>query len=375
MTLPTTSGTVSQYGFTQGQIIDHAFRRAGLQPEQASSENIQIAQDLLFSILSEWSNAGFPLWTKQYLTLGPVLGSPDVACPLGTVDVIHAYWRNLNPYRGPAVTSDGQDATVLFGGTVNSDITITGTTPHVQVSFGSSTGLYTVGVLLGGTSSITTSLQILGSNNNVTYTVVQTLPSTTFTPGVWQYFDLNPVPSYPYFQVQYASGTPWVLNQLNFGLANASDIMIGPLNIDDYYNLPSKFQQGDRAVSAWVDRQLNYPVIKLWNVPNQLAFYNGLVSVLTRRYIQDPGQMSNAVEIPQRCNEALMWRLACSLIYEIKDREDASAAQAGYMALMQRQQRIQQIETKATKAESLMWAEERSKGPIKIMPRTRCYTR
>ena len=165
------------------------------------------------------------------------------------------------------------------------------------------------------------------------------------------------------------------MNQLNFGLANASDIMIGPLNIDDYYNLPSKFQQGDRAVSAWVDRQLNYPVIKLWNVPNQLAFYNGLVSVLTRRYIQDPGQMSNAVEIPQRCNEALMWRLACSLIYEIKDREDASAAQAGYMALMQRQQRIQQIETKATKAESLMWAEERSKGPIKIMPRTRCYTR
>ena len=111
-----TSGTVSTYPFDQRKVIEHAFRRAGLQPEMASAENIEIAQDLIYTITSEMASAGFPLWTRQFLLLGTQIGGTDVACPVGTSDVIHAYWRQFSPYRGAATLSTGVSGTSLFSG-------------------------------------------------------------------------------------------------------------------------------------------------------------------------------------------------------------------------------------------------------------------
>lgn len=367
-----TSGTVSTYSFSLRKVIEHAFRRAGLMPEEASSEQLQIAQDLVFSQTSEWINAGFPLWTRQYLLLGPSLNSPEVACPIGTVDVLHAYWRIFQPYRGAAALTTGADATALFAGQPNADATIAGPSPGVSVAFASATEIDTIGVL-GGATSLTGALEVQTAPDGTTWTTVATLPSTTFTQGAWSYFDLDPVIVAPYVRVIAPSAASWTVNQFNFGLANGEDIMIGPLNIDDYYNQPDKQRTSDRPNSAFVDRQLNQPVIKLWPAPSQSAFYNGAIGVLARRYIQDPGALSNAVEVPQRWLEALIWRLATTLIYELPDTD--KGAQVSYFSLMAKQQRIQQIEAKAAKAEALAWSEERSRSPLRIAPNISAYTR
>lgn len=342
-------------------------------PEQASAEQLQIAQDLVFSLTSEWINAGFPLWTREFLLLPCGIGQTDVVCPVGTVDVFHSYWRILNPWRGGATLSTGADGSVLFGGQPNADVPITGTNPGVTVNFGSPIEVDTVGVLLGNVSALTTTLQLQTSPDGVTFTEVQRLPSTTFSPLTWAYLDLSPSITAQYLQIVSPGSATWTLNQLNFGLANGQDIEIGPLNIDDYWNLPDKAFQSDRPNSSYVDRQLAAPVIKVWPTPNQGAFYNGTVTALVRRYIQDPGLLTNNVEVPQRWLEALMWRLATALIYEIPDQDQSS--QASYFSLMAKQQRIQAIEAKATKSEALMWAEERTRAPIRIAPNIRAYTR
>ena len=371
-----TSGTVGATKFNTQRVIDHALRRAGLQPERMSGEQQQIALDLLFTQASEWINAGFPLWTRQFVLLGPTIGSPDVAMPVGTVDAFHTYWRILQPYRGNATTTDLQNASVLFAGQPNSDVTITGSNPGVVVAFGGATELDTIGVILGGNSPVTASLQVQTSPDGVSFTTVQTLPSATYTPDAWTYFDLDPVVTSPFTALVLPGSGPWVLNQVQFGLANGQDIEIGPLNIDDYYNLPNKMFQSNQANSSYIDRQIAQPVIKLWPTVNVTGFYNGAVSALVRRYIQDPGSLTNALEVPQRWLEATIWRLASTLFYEIPPTQDqVAASQASPYAVLARQQLIQQIEQKATKSEALCWSEERTRAPIRWAPNLRAYTR
>ena len=371
----TYSGTVGTYRFNQQKVIDHAARRAGLSAEQLSAEQVQIAQDLIFTITSQWASAGFPLWTRQYLLLGMTQNSPFVNCPVGTLDVFHTYWRQLNPWRGNAVASSGGNVSQLFGGQANSDVTITGTNPGVIAQFGNLTEVDTIGVLLGGASPLTAVLNILTSSDGVSFTQFQALPLTTYTPGQWAYFDLAPVPIANFIQIQYTGGASITLNQLNFGLANGVDTEIGALNIDDYYNLPDRSMLGDRPNSGYVDRQIVNPVLAVWPAPNSTAFYNGTVTALVRRYIQDPGSLTNSIEVRQNWLEALIWRLANLMIYELPDPDAGSQSQASYFTLMAKQNRIQNIGQEATKAEALAWSEERTRAPIRWAPNISPYTK
>ena len=368
-----TSGTITTGGFTQRQVIDHACRRAGFAPQELSAEWIQVAQDLLFLQLSEYINAGMPLWTQQLLLLSPVVGSPDVPTPNGTVEVLTTFWRTFRPYRGPAATTSGLDASSLFGGQPNADVTIVGSNPGVTVAFGSPTEVDSVGVLLGSAGPVTAALQVQTSTDGVNFTVSQTLPSVTYQPQKWTYFDLNPSVTASFTRLVLPGASPWTLNQVLFGGANSGESEIGPLNIDDYYSLPDKFFQAAQANSAYLLRKIDPPIVKIWPVLNVQGFYNGTLTVLARRYIQDPGSMSNALEIPSRWIEGVISRLAVRLMDELPDPSPNS--QSTYFGLMAKQQKRTLLETAAAKAEALFWAEERTRGPIRIVPDLSPYTR
>lgn len=371
---PVTSGTVLGYSFNVGKVIDHALRKAGYQPEETGSEWLEVAQDLLFTQLSTYVNAGSPLWTKRFVLLGTTIGSPDVVCPYGTVDTLHVYWRILQPYRGAALTSDGQDATGLFSGAPTADITIATPNPSVSVSFGSPTEVDTIGIIVGGSTVLAdVSLLVQASQDGVTWTAGQALPVATYTPNQWTYFDLNPTITAPFLRVVYPTITAaWTLQQINFGLANGTDIQIGPLNVDDYYNLPNKDFQAPQANSAWTWRNLNQPTIKIWPTVNSTGFYNGTIAALTRRYIQDPGLLTDSLEIPARWLDGVIARLGTSLMDSLP--QPKADAAAGAWAFQGRSQRRQNLEQVATKFEALLWSEERDNAPMRWAPNIRGYT-
>ena len=378
-----TSGTVSLTPYDNRRIIDHSCRRAGYQPEKISAEQLQVALDCLFTITSSWVNGGFPLWTQEFVLLSCAIGSANVATPTGTVDVLTPFWRIFNPWRGAAVTGGGANVNQLFAGQPNSDVTIPGPNPSVVVNFSGSMEVDTIGVLLGLSSSpVTAALQLLGSTTGSNFTLIQTLPSTTFTPGVWSYFDLDPTISTPYLQILQSGSPSWILNQLNFVLANSSDIPLGngggaSLNIDDYYNLPDKHFQSGQPNSAYVRRLVDTPVIQIWPTPNLQAFYNGTPAALMRRYIQDPGTMTNRMEVPQRWLEAIQWDLAKALMDELPPPAPDPSAQ-GYASVLvgqERQARYQRVLQNAKETKVIAWAEERTRGPIQIAPNISCYTK
>jgi hypothetical protein len=372
MALPTTSGTLQTAVWTSRQVIDHAARRAGVAAEMTSAENVQIAQECLNSILATWVSIGFPLWTRQYQLLSPAIGSPDVPCSYGTMDVLDVYWRQFAPWRGAATLTSGSDGSILCAGAPNADVMVTSINPGIYINQGAAAEVDTIGILLGGSASITASLVVQTSSNGSTWTTSQTLPSTTFAPGTWQYFDLNPAVTAQYVRVYfpYATSTTIYLNQVLFGLAGWTDAKLGDLNIDDYYNLTNRGQQGNRANSCFVDRQISAPVIKIWNTLNAAGWYAGTVTALTRSYIQDVGAMYNAIEIPQRAVEALTWRLAATLIWEIND----TKAETNPFMAQAKQAKFGLLEANAAKQEAYFWAEERSAGPINITPLIKAYT-
>lgn len=369
----TTSGTVGATPYSQTKIIDHGLRRAGRIPENVGGEDLDFASDNLFTILSEYVNAGYPLWTRQYLLLAGQIGSPEVALPAGNIDVFTSFWRILQPYRAGATLTSGGDATALFAGAPTSDVVIPGPNPGVIVNFGSATEVDTIGVLPGLTGmSVTASIQINGSTDGVAFVPFQTLPSTTFTPGQWSYFDLDPTMNgYIAIEIILSITGSWTVQQFNIGLANGQDIPLGVQNIDDYYNLPDKMFQSGRPTTVYVDRQIAAPVLKIWPTYNSAAFYNGTVVALSRRYIQDPGQLTNNLEIPPRAIEMIQWKLASILIYELPDK--ASDLSNPYITLAKKN-RMDAISQNLTKSEALFWAEERTNAPIRFAPNLSPYT-
>lgn len=370
-TAGTTSGTVLGQRFNVARVMEHAFRRANYIPQKITSEWIGVARDLLFLQLCEYANAGFPLWTRQLSLLPIFIGSADVTTPYGTVDVIHVYWRIFNPWRGAAFLTTGADGSDLFSGEPGDDVTIVNPNPGVIVDFSSATEVDTVGILPGAGADYTASLVLLTSEDGVTYTTVKTLPSTTFTAGQWAYFDLSPSVSAEFLQIRRPGSTDWVLNQVNFCLANSTQVDLGKQNIDDYYDLPNQFEKGGQPNTAYVDRQRDQPVIKIWPTPNDQAFYNGTIVSLQRRYIEDVGLMTDTLEVPARWFEGVVARLAVRLMDELPEMADAQASPLSAAAKAQRRDNNDKA---AIKAEAMMWSEERDKSPMRIMPNIRPYT-
>jgi len=92
------SGTVSQTVFNTRKVVDHAFRRCRMPPQGVSAEQLQVAQENLYLILSDLANRGLQLWCIDKLILPMYTNTAQIPVPVGTVDL-------LTPIFAPSSTS------------------------------------------------------------------------------------------------------------------------------------------------------------------------------------------------------------------------------------------------------------------------------
>ena len=83
-----TSGTVSTTVFETRKVIEHAFRKMRMVPAQITSEYVEVAQDLLYLILSGLSSDGIKLWNIEMNILGLYRGEQSLLTPVGTIEVL-----------------------------------------------------------------------------------------------------------------------------------------------------------------------------------------------------------------------------------------------------------------------------------------------
>lgn len=325
------SGTISQTNFNTRKVIEHAVRRCKLPAQSLTAEHVDIANDVLFLLLSDLANQGAPLWCIQKSIYPLYEGNSQIVTYEGTVDILNSNLRSLQQVSG-----------------TNTDAPTSRT-----VAFDSTTAVTTVGVKWSA-ASVPVALQ--RSDDGVTWTTIQT-EAPSAAAGDWTWFDLVTSVASLYFRVLAGSGT---LSYDQIYLGNTpTEIPLARMNRDDYTNLPNKSFQSNRPLQFWLDRQVQSPVLNLWPVPNAAASVQQIV-VWAQRHVMDVGTMTQQIEVPQRWYEAIVSMLAAKMAMELETVDpqlipilDAKAAQALYVAQ----------------------AEERDNSPMMIAPNISMYTR
>jgi hypothetical protein len=129
------------------------------------------------------------------------------------------------------------------------------------------------------------------------------------------------------------------------------------MNRDDYTNLPNKNFLNNYPLQFWFDRTIPQPSMRLWPTP---AIYSPQIVAWCSRQVQDVGNLSGSIEIPQRWYLAIQNGLAHQMAMELPGVDVA---------------RIQYCEQQWEKYWAQAEQEERDKSPIYFAPNISSYTR
>ena len=350
------SGKISTTVFNVGDVIDRAFGRCKLAPQQITGEYIDIAKQLLYLHLSTLGNEGIPLWAKTKYILPIYEAFQNVPLSNGVIDVLSANLRTSTRLTGIATSSEGV-AGNAFDGDLQTSCTQTAAAGNItlQLPAASNPPIYGFMSNVDGIWDF----EIQASNDGVTWTTLYTGLQQGVESGQWFWTDIEGVPQtgYSFFRLLALNMT--VLDVVEFVIENApNEIPIAKINMDDYANLPDKWFLG-RPVQCWYDKQLPEPALTVWPAPQFQYTFNQIV-IYANRYIMDIGDMTNDVEVPQRWLLAITTELARNLAMEIPEVKPDVLAFLGPEADNQLKR---------------AWASETDGSPTYLQPNIRTYTR
>jgi len=350
-----TSGTSGQTVISVQSLIDHGARRAGKLAEELTNEQIIAAKDCLFYLLSNLANRGIQYWCIEKTIVGLVPDKYIYYLPGSTVDVLNANYRTVTINTTGGFSSSGVAANA-FDGEYTNICQLTNNSGNIGINNGTGNDIYmgTVGILPAITGSVT--LQIQYSMDGTTWTTIYSPGASSWVSGTWIYYDLDPSASAPYWRIQQTAGANMGVYQVVFG-SNANEIPLARLNRDDYTNLPNKNFPSNRPLQYWFDRNIPQPAMYLWPAPNQ---YQPQLVVWRHRYIEDVGDLSGEIEVPQRWYLAIQNMLAHQMAQELPQVAN---------------DRVVYLESQAEKYWNQAEQEERDKSPIYFAPNISYYTR
>ena len=350
-----TSGTVGQTTITVQNLIDHGARRAGKLAEELTSEQVQSSKDSLYYLLSNLANRGIQYWCIDKTVIGLNPDKYVYYLPTGTVDVLNSNYRTVTANTTGGNSSSGVAANA-FDGIYTNICQLTTNTGFIGINNGSGNDIYmgTVGILPAISGSVTLSIQ--SSTDGTTWTTVYSPGAVTWSAGTWLYYDLEPSASTPYWRILQTAGANMGVYQVVFG-SNATEIPLARLNRDDYTNLPNKNFTSAYPLQFWFDRNIPQPAMYLWPAPSS---YAPQIVVWRHRQIQDVGDLSGEIEIPQRWYLAIQNMLAHQMAMELPTVQG---------------DRISYLEGQAEKYWNIAEQEERDKSPIYFAPNISYYTR
>lgn len=333
-----TSGTVAQTQVTVTDLIEHAVRRCGVDPSSLSGEQQKAAQLNLFFICADMANRGLSLFCVQKYVLGMQAYQTRFDLDTGVYDVLDCLYRTQTTLEGDAITG------AAYSG--------------IDLGDGNETYVSNVAVIFSAAGAYDLSLQY--SEDNVTWTTGQAGPSGTAVAGQWVTFDAPNSAPYRYWRLLEADGTLLTVDTITFN-NEPYEVNFGMLNRDDYVMFPNKqfnVPAGSKSLNAWFDKQLTP---RLWIWPASQGS-NDQIIVWAQHQIEDVGDLTDALAVPQRWYESVIFTLATRIALELP---------VGKLP----EGRLEFLEAKAeyhiTQAED----GETDGSPIRLLPNMSGYTR
>lgn len=353
--MPNFSGTLSQTVFPTRKVLDRAFGRIKVAPEEISGEYLDIARDLLYLTLSTLASKGIALWAVEKIVLPIYEAVQSVPAPLGVVDVLNANLRTVTRLTGAYTGSSGVIANA-FDGDLTTVCQQTAPGGQLTVEFPALTRPFIFGIFPDVSGFWDVQIQV--SDDGTTWTTVYENDNLAVQAGAWIWIDVEGIPQAGVNFARLQAGPFTMLNLAEFVVAdNPQEIPLAKINRDDYANLPDKWFLG-RPVQFWYDKQIDQPILTIWPSPQQQFTFAQIV-LYVQNYIQDVGSLTQSLQIPQRWFLAIIAELSRLLNIEIPK------AQGDPNEL-------------AIEAERLMaqaWASETDSAPTYLRPRLWTYTR
>jgi len=350
-----TSGTVSQTVFETRKVIDHAFRRCKIAPQQITSEYLETASDLLYLILSTLASRGVALWCIDQQVLGMYEGQQTVDLPAGTIDVLNVNLRKTDRITATAYSSSSGTTANAFDGDVDTLCTLVAAAGNITVNF-SATQITTIGLLYGATGTWDVTIQT--STDGLTWATRYANTALGATDGQWTWIDLEGIPS-DTGAVRIVAGATTILSLREFVVANNPlEVPLAAVNRDQYSNLSNRFFRS-RPTEFWYDKKRSPSELKLWPVPSAEYTFWQLVNYVQRNP-QDVGTLTQELDIPQRWYLAIICELAKELAAEIPEVKPEVMVEVAGMANARMNE---------------AWSSESDGSPMQILPNISPYTR
>lgn len=348
------SGT---YGtlITVQKLIDHGARRCGKLAEELTSEQVDSAKTSLYFLLSNLINIGIQYWAIGKKVYGLKADQYVYLLPVGANDALNVLYRRMNRPTGSYASSAGGVVANAFDGDIDTICTQTSAAGNISVNYGTNNQTYigSIGVLPGATATMNVVYE--WSNDGSTWNTLYAPGSESWVDGEWIWHDIDPGVTAQFYRIRAISGT-LVLREFYLG-NNSTEITMARLNRDDYTNLPNKNFTANQPYQFWVNRTIPQTELTLWPVPSDPFIQ---MTVWYSKQIQNVGDLSGELEIPQRWYMAVQSMLAHQMSLELPA-----------VPL----DRVQYLEGQAEKYLNMAEQEERDKSPIYFAPNILPYTR
>ena len=311
----TTSGTTSTTVVNVGKFIDRAFGLCQLAPQQITGEYIEIAKDWLFLYLSTLCSEALPLWVQTKMVIPIYQAVQEVPLDPSVIDVLNANLRTSTRLTGAATASEGVAGNAFDGdlATACTQVTPGG---NITVAFGAAFNPPIWGFYPNASGTWDLSFQT--SSDGVTWKTVYSVTGKTIVAGQWFWVDIEGIPQTGVTWARILAGPTTVLDIAEFVIEDApNEIPVAKFNRDDYANLPDKWFLG-RPVQYWYNKQIPNPVMTVWPAPLFQYTFNQFV-IYVSRYVQDVGELTDSLEVPQRWYMAILYALAKHLAMSIPE--------------------------------------------------------
>lgn len=282
----TTSGTVGLTQLDAITVIEHAARRCGVLATVLTAEMLTSARENLFLILSAFITQGLQLWCQQKTVYPLSAGLRFLYLNLGSVDLENVLLRSatMNAATNLSVgTATYSPATAIIVGSVTLDV------PAGAYSF-----------VLEGSADGVTWVQY-GA-----YTVTPTARTVLS-------FDSDVVATLAFWRVRETLTGLVNFNSVTFN-TNATEINMSLLNKDDYALMPNKEFMSTKPLQFWFDKQLPRPRLWFWPLPQDATT---MCVVWSQQQIQDVGDLTNTIQVPQQWLDAVISELATRVCLEL----------------------------------------------------------
>ncbi len=348
-----TSNSYGAFNYPVNQLVEDAALNAGVPSPLLTADLLLRAMRELNLMLTSMPNLRIYTWQQKQILIALYENQAAVVAPQGTFNLLDRNFRQPTRLEGTVTSSTGGIARFADDDDFETRLVQTAPLGNVQLTMTSSTQLYELGVLWGASASV--SYVIERSDDALLWLQLGDEVVVDAVDRQWTWIELDGAVPSLYWRLRMTSGT-LDAREVYFG-GIYTDITLAKLTRNQYMTMPTKAQPG-QPLQAWLDRQQDQTILRVWQVPQRQYRYCHIAAI-QQKMLADVTSLRQTIDVPLRWLDMVRSQLAvriCRLFPEAK------------------MERLKVCQEQAAESYMPAQSEDRDGSAISIFPQISGYT-